>query len=319
MTDATSEGRSLAEAIKERARALGFEQCGVTHAGPIERRQALLDWLARGEHGAMAYMARDPERRCDPRTVWPAARTVVVVGMNYYTESDADAAGPDQAVFARYARGDDYHEVVVPRLRELLAFVRARCGEHVEGRAYSDTGPFLERELAWRAGIGWFGKNTMLIDTRRGSYFVIGLLLLNIDLPPDAPARGGCGTCRRCIDACPTRAIVEPYRLDARRCLSYLTIESRDPIPDDLAGFVGNRVFGCDICQEVCPFNRRATPTAEPAFQPRAWTRAPRLQDLMRLDEEQFRAAFRRSPVKRARWAGLRRNVAAAMHRQTPG
>lgn len=309
----TEPGARLASAIKAGAQALGFDQCGITHAGPIERRQAFLDWLARGDHGAMAYMARDPDRRCTPTAVWPDARSIVVVGMNYYTESEAETADPDRPVFARYARGDDYHEVIVPRLLLLLERIRAESSLPIAGRVYTDTGPFLERELAWRAGVGWFGKNTMLIDTRRGSYFLLGLLLLDIDLPCDQPAQGGCGTCRRCIDACPTRAITAPYRLDARRCIAYLTIESRDPIPDELAARMGNRVFGCDICQEVCPFNRRATPTTEPAFQPRAYLRTARLTDLNRMDAETFRAVFRKSPVKRAKWAGLRRNVTAAL------
>ncbi len=303
---------ALAASINEHARALGFQRCGITHAGPVEHRDAFLAWLERGDHAGMAYLAREPERRCDPRIAWPEARSIVVVGMDYGAAPEAEP-DPERAVFARYARGDDYHDVIVPRLRELLEFIRAEAGEPVEGRPYTDTGPFLERELAHRAGLGWFGKNTMLIDTRRGSWFLIGLLLLNVDLPADEPARGGCGTCTRCLDACPTGALTAPYSLDAHRCISYLTIEHRDAIPADLAAKMGNRVFGCDICQEVCPFNRRATPTAEPAFQPRDATQNRSLADLLNLTDEEFRSGFKNSPLKRAKRRGLLRNAAAAL------
>jgi len=301
----------------------------------------------------MGYMARNPDRRLDPSQLLPGAKSIVVVGMNYYTESDADTSDPDRAIFARYARGDDYHDVMTPRLRVLLAFIKELCpfvsdgwerpstststststagndqlstlnsqlSTPTDGRVYVDTGPVLEREVAQLAGLGWFGKNTMLINTRRGSYFLLGEIILNLPLPPDSPAEGSCGTCRACIDACPTQAIVEPFKLDARRCISYLTIELKGPIPNEFHGKIGNRVFGCDICQEVCPFNqRRARPTDEPAFQPRESTTAPRLADLADLTEEQFRRRFRRSPVKRAKHHGLMRNVKAAKYAFGPG
>jgi epoxyqueuosine reductase len=300
----------LSKTIKARAFSLGFDLCGIAPAVPSAFRAEFRSWIERGMHGEMGYMARDPERRLEPELVLPGARSIVVVAMNYYTESEPES--PDQAVFARYARGDDYHDVMLPRLKELLAWIREVRPE-AEGKCYVDTGPILEREVARRAGIGWFGKNTMLINTRRGSWFLLGELLLTLPLVPDEPAMGGCGTCTRCLDACPTGAIVRPYEVDARRCISYLTIEQKGPIPVELAEKMGNRIFGCDICQEVCPFNeRRAVPTDEPAFHPRPSTIRPKLADLLEMTEEEFRAKFKRSPVKRAKWQGLLRNAAAS-------
>ncbi len=304
---------NLAQAVKERALTLGFDLCGIAPAVPSAFKAEYRSWIERGMHGEMGYMARVPERRLDPQLVLPGAQSIVVVAMNYYTESEADTDDPERALFARYARNDDYHDVMLPRLKELLAWIQER-EPSAEGRAYVDTGPILEREVARRAGIGWFGKNTMLINTRRGSWFLLGEILLTLPLPPDEPAMGGCGTCTRCIDACPTGAIVKPYEVDARRCISYLTIEQKGPIPVELAANMGNRIFGCDICQEVCPFNeRRATATAEPAFQPRASATAPLLADLLEMSEDEFREKFCGSPVKRAKWKGLMRNVAAAV------
>lgn len=318
----------LAARIKERARELGFDLCGIAPAEPSAFKAEFRQWLERGFHGEMGYMARNPERRLDPRLVLPGASSIVVVAMNYYTESEADTDDPESAVFARYARNEDYHDVMTPRLKELLSFIkelapfvppRPNSGEPTaqratEGRVYVDTGPILEREVAQRAGIGWFGKNTMLINTRGGSYFLLGEILLNLPLPPDVPAVGGCGTCTACIDACPTKAIVRPFEVDARRCISYLTIELKGPIPDEFHGKLGNRIFGCDICQECCPFNdRRAAPTEEPAYQPREATTSPLLTALAAMTEEEFRKQFKGSPVKRAKWWGLMRNVAAAL------
>jgi len=311
----------LAEEIKERAGAVGFDLCGIAPAAPSAFKAEFRAWLAKGYHGEMGYMARDPDRRLDPSQLLPNAKSIVVVAMNYYTGSEGDTDDPrgalpsrrSRACFARYARNEDYHDVMGKRLRELLAFVKER-EPAAEGKVYVDTGPILEREVAQRAGIGWFGKNTMLINTRRGSYFLLGELLLNLPLPPDSPAEGNCGTCTRCLDACPTGAIVRPYELDARRCLSYLTIELKGPIPEEFAGQMGNRVFGCDICQEVCPFSRRrSVPTTEPAFQPREATMAPHLVDMLQMTPEEFRQKFKGSPVKRAKRRGLLRNVAAAL------
>lgn len=300
----------LTSAIKERALALGFDLCGIAPAVPSAFKAEFRSWIERGMHGEMGYMARDPERRLDPELVLPGARSIVVVAMNYFTESEQES--PKQAVFARYARNDDYHEVMLPRLKELLAWIR-EVQPDAEGKCYVDTGPILEREVAQRAGIGWFGKNTMLINTRRGSWFLLGEILLTLPLVPDEPAMGGCGTCTRCLDACPTGAIVRPYEVDARRCISYLTIEQKGPIPAELAAKMGSRIFGCDICQEVCPFNvRRATPTDEPAFQPREVTMSS-LAQLATITESEFREKFKGSPVKRAKWRGLMRNATACL------
>lgn len=308
-----SDWAELAVRVKERAHALGFDLCGIAPAVPSAFKEAYRSWLARGYHGEMAYLARDPERRLDPALVLPDAQSIVVVGMNYYTGADPDVP-EDRAIFARYARNEDYHDVLTPRLRDLLSWLREATDGAAEGRVYVDTGPILEREAAQRAGLGWFGKNTMLINTRRGSYFLLGELLLNLPLPSDAPAEGGCGTCTRCLDACPTGALVRPYELDARRCISYLTIEQKGAIPAERAAEMGNRVFGCDICQEVCPFNmRRAAPTDESAFQAREAAQFPLLTDLLGMTEEAFRAGFKGSPVKRAKHRGLRRNAAASL------
>ncbi|MCC6728506.1 MAG: tRNA epoxyqueuosine(34) reductase QueG [Chthonomonadales bacterium] len=303
---------TLADEVKRQAGALGFELCGIARCEPSAFRAEVTRWLEGGRHGEMGYMARDPERRLDPARVLPGAHSIVSVGMNYY--AGPDEPGPTTAVFARYARNLDYHDVMAGRLRGLLAWLRERCGPGADGRVYVDTGPLLEREVACRAGLGWFGKNTMLINTRRGSYFLLGELLTTVALAPDAPARGGCGACTRCIDACPTGAIVRPYQVDARLCISYLTIEQKGSIPGHLAERMGARVFGCDICQEVCPFNeRRAVATAEPALMPRESTSRVNVTDLLALGDEAFREGYRKSPVKRAKRRGLLRNAAAAL------
>lgn len=311
----------LSLAVKARARELGFDLVGVTSAEPSAFAEEYRDWIARGYAGEMEYLARNLQRRLDPRELLPDARSIIVVGMNYYTDAEegpgTPAPDPDRAVFARYARGDDYHDVMTARLRELLAFLQEEAGEGATGRVYVDAGPLLEREVARRAGLGWFGKNTMLINTRRGSYFFLGEIVTNVLLEPDEPAVGGCGTCTRCLDACPTAAIVAPFQVDARRCLSYLTIEIKGAIPEELRPALsdaGNRIFGCDICQEVCPFNlRRSIPTSEPAFQPREAAFSLRLAALLLMDAEEFRENFKGSPVKRAKRRGLLRNLAVAL------
>jgi epoxyqueuosine reductase len=306
---------TLTEKLKQRAHELGFDLVGVTDAVPSVFAEPYRQWLADGCAGEMDYLNRSLDRRFDPREILPGARSIVSVGMNYYTESEP--AGPHDAVFARYARGGDYHDVMTPRLRLLLEYLQAEAGPDTIGRVYVDTGPVLEREVAWRAGLGWFGKNTMLINTKRGSYFLLGELITNVALRPDMPADGGCGTCTRCIDACPTGAITEPYRVDARRCISYLTIELKGAIPPELVphiGAAGNRVFGCDICQEVCPFCiKRSVPTGEPAFQPRDVTINSMVSDVLYLTEQEFRVKFKASPVKRAKRRGLLRNAAMAV------
>jgi epoxyqueuosine reductase len=301
--------------VKEQARAVGFDMAGVAAAGPAATRGAYRDWLAAGMAGEMGYMARDPERREDPTVVLPEARAVVVVALRYCPADEAveERADSRRGQVARYALGDDYHDVMLARLRDLLSRVRARYGEEVAGRPYVDTGPMLERDLAQRAGLGWFGKNTNLLHRRLGSYFFLGALLLGLELAPDVPASAHCGTCRRCLDACPTGAFVAPYVLDARLCISYLTIELKGSIPRELRPLVGNWIYGCDICQEVCPWNRKAPAAEEPAFRPRADLQAPELIPLLRMTDAEFRERFRGSPIKRTKRRGLLRNVAVAL------
>jgi epoxyqueuosine reductase len=252
--------------------------------------------------------------------------SVVVLAQNYYQEDSPGIPGDlSRGVVARYARGEDYHDVLKDRLRELLGWLRQEApgrglAENVRGLAYVDTGPILERDLAQRAGLGWFGKNTMILHSRRGSYLFLGLLLLDLPLPADPPFEADrCGTCRACLDSCPTGALLGRDEngapvMDARRCISYLTIELKGPIPRELRRSLGNRIFGCDICQEVCPWNRRfARPTTEPAYQAGADTDGPGLMELMGLSEEEFASRFSGSPVKRAKRRGLLRNVAVAL------
>ncbi len=326
--------QSLTTKLKDRAKELGFDLVGVAGAEPSVFAEEYRDWISQGMHGEMGYLERNLERRLDSRELIPDARSILVVGMNYYVEdTETPLSPPDEplpsnlpsssptnnshkAIFARYARGDDYHEVMTAKLRQLLAYLKEVAGEDAEGKVYVDTGPILEREVARRAGIGWFGKNTMLINSWRGSWFLLGEIVTNVVLEIDNPAAGGCGTCTKCLDACPTGAIIEPFKVDARRCLSYLTIELKGDIPEEFHPALsanGARVFGCDICQEVCPFNiRRASPASEPAFQPREITLNSTVADLLLLTEEEFRIQFKGSPVKRAKHRGLMRNAAAA-------
>ncbi len=323
----------LAVLIKARAQELGFDLVGITDAEPSAFAAEYRDWIAQGYAGEMEYLTRNLERRLDPRELVRDARSIIVVGMNYFTEEEEKRRGEEETedsdndtnneqqidigVFARYARGEDYHDVMTARLKELLAYVKECAGEYADGRVYVDAGPILEREVARRAGLGWYGKNTMLINTRRGSYFFLGEIVTNVALAIDNPAVGGCGTCTRCLDACPTGAIIEPYKIDARRCLSYLTIELKGDIPEEFRPALadaGNRIYGCDICQEVCPFNeRRSSATEEPAYQPRAVTSTPRLTGLLMMDDDTFRREFKGSPVKRAKRRGLLRNAAVAL------
>ena len=324
----TMDPAALSAAVKARAGELGFDLVGVTGAEPSAFAEEYRDWVAQGYAGEMEYLTRNLHRRLDPGELLPNARSIIVVGMNYYTDAEegpgSPPADPDCALFARYARGDDYHDVMTKRLRELLRFLQEQAGPEAEGRVYVDAGPILEREVAQRAGLGWFGKNTLLINTKRGSYFFLGEIVTNVALEFDTPALGGCGTCTRCLDACPTGAILEPYKVDSRRCLSYLTIELKGAIPEEFHPALsasGNRVYGCDICQEVCPFNRTHSaaryptlfPTEEPAFQPRDVTISSSVTDLLYLTEEEFREKFKGSPVKRAKRRGLLRNTATAL------
>jgi epoxyqueuosine reductase len=281
--------------------------------GPAETAATFEAWIAAGHQGEMDYLARGAELRADTRRPEPGMRTALVVALDY---GGKQPSGP----VARYARGDDYHRVMWDKLESLLAWVRAERGDAVRGRAYVDTGPILERDLARRAGLGWFGKNTMLINPRMGSFFFIGALFLELDLVPDAPFTDEhCGTCTRCLDACPTQAFVSPGVMDARRCLSYLTIESRSAIPAEFASAVGDHLYGCDVCQDVCPWNVRfAKPEpSDAALAARAWLETADTValagELLAMDEATYRERFRGSAMKRAKLTGLQRNASAVL------
>jgi epoxyqueuosine reductase len=295
----------LAARVKATGRQLGFDLVAIGSAEPPEHGVAFEAWLEAGYAGDMAYLERGRARRLRPRLVLPGARSVISVALNYY--QGPGAPGPSHV--ARYAWGEDYHRVMGPRLRALKADLET-AAPGTAGRVYVDTGPLLERDLAARAGLGWIGKNTMLLHPDLGSFFFIGLVLTTAELAPDVPLADRCGTCRRCLDACPTQAFVAPYVLDARRCISYLTIEHRGPIPVEYWPRIGTRAFGCDVCQDVCPWNRHAPVTAEPAFLPRE---LPTLTELAMLDDARYQEHLRGSPLKRARRQGLARNAAVAL------
>ena len=318
---------TLAAEIKEQARNLGFDLVGVASVEPSVHMDLYRAWIEDGVHGDMGYLSRVDAvaRRADLERTLPRLKAAVVVGHDYYQEDPSGVPDdPARAVVARYARGRDYHNVIKKRLLKLHRWIESRAGGPVVGRAYVDTGPILERELATRAGLGWFGKNTMLIDPKRGSYFFLGILLLDLELDTDEPfTEDHCGTCRKCLDACPTGALLgrdadgAPV-MDARRCISYLTIEHRGAIPMELRPLMGNRVYGCDICQEVCPWNEKfAEVGPEPAYRAKEGLDGPELVELadrlLAVDDEGFREMFRGSPMKRARRAGLLRNVCVAL------
>ncbi len=299
--------------LKACARNLGFDLVGVARAGPAPSADRYEEWIRAGRAATMAYLARPDaiEKRRDVRNLWPEARSIIVVAMNYYTGEHPPPDDQPRGRVARYAWGEDYHEVIAERLRALLEFLNQEAGRPVRGKIYVDTGPVLERAWAMQAGLGWIGKNSMLIHPRLGSYLFLGVLLVDLDLEPDPPFPfDHCGTCTRCIDACPTGCIRLDRTLEAERCLSYLTIERREGIPEDLRPAIGDWLFGCDICQEVCPWNQRfARPTPESAFQPWEGIARMRLTEVLQMNEAAFRARFRRSAIRRAKWRGLVRNA----------
>ena len=303
---------NLTERVFAAAREEGFNHCAAAPIQSLAAAGRLQEWLAAQMHGSMAWLARDPERRGDPTLIVPEARTVLVVARNYFT-GHAPAEETGRARISRYAWGDEYHDVLRQAVRRLYDQIRT-LAPGAAGRYYVDTGPVMEKAWAEVAGLGWIGKHTNVIRTGEGSWFFLGAILLDVQLDYGRPASNRCGTCTACIDVCPTDAIVAPYVLDARRCISYLTIENRGPIPRAFRGPMGNRVFGCDDCQDVCPWNRFAVPGASAAaFAPRPDNQAPLLTELFQLDLDGFRERFRRSPVKRARFEGFRRNVAVAL------
>ena len=313
-TYSENDKRKLTAQIKHKARGMGFSPVGVAPAGPPEHWGFYLDWLAKGYAGQMEYLVRNLDRRSHPGKVLPGARTVLCVGMNYDQERGAEPADErPRGRISRYARGDDYHDLMNARLKRLLGWIQT-LDPGVKGRVYVDTGPVLERDFAARAGLGWFGKHTNLIHKRKGSWFFLGEILLTVPLVYDRPVADHCGTCTLCMDACPTDAIPQPYVLDSNRCISYLTIELKGAIPRPYREKMGDWIYGCDICQEVCPWNRKqARPTAEPSLKARAGLDAPELDELLSMDQTTFSRRFRGSPIKRARRRGLLRNAAVAL------
>ena len=317
-----------AERIKAKAQQIGFDLCGVAPADKYPELDFLPEWLARGYAGEMAWMSRNADRRADVRHVVAGARSVIVTGTIYNPvrlkpDSTDDvgpiqrwgppSGGPSDAVIARYALGDDYHDVLKERLNALLAWMRAESPEPFDARAYVDTGPVQERVYAQYAGLGWIAKNTCLINAEHGSFLFLAEIITTLALETDAQALEQCGSCRRCLDACPTGALVDAGVLDSTRCISYLTIELRGSIPEPLRPAIGNHVYGCDICQDVCPHNYPASVSSDPPWQPRQAFDLPRLVDLWRRPDADLRKLLKRSAMTRAKLTGLRRNIAVAI------
>jgi epoxyqueuosine reductase len=312
----------LKQLIKEKSRQLGFILAGVTSAEPPARFPIFEDWLKRGNHAGMEYLAKERSRirRADPKQILPECKSILVLAMPYTPVSTGGRVVPHDfrgayrdhnLRIASYALGDDYHEVIPPRLKQIVEFIEEQVGHPVPNRYYTDTGPILERELAVRAGLGWIGKNSMLINPKAGSTFLLAEILLGLELEPDETlVTDHCGTCSRCVAACPTQAILPDRTVDSRRCISYLTIENKGDIPEELRPQIGNWVFGCDVCQMVCPWNRFSAPAAsaleaDPALRPSALD--------LPLSSVEFNQRFKRSPIKRAKRRGYLRNLSIAI------
>jgi epoxyqueuosine reductase len=293
------------------AQQIGFDSCRIAACTAPAHATEFREWLRDGAHGEMHYMERGEEKRCDPQKVLPSARSIVVLALNYFQgEQVQTSEAAAKRKIARYAWGDDYHQVIESKLDKIDKFLRDFGGQQ---KCYVDTGPILERDHAAQAGIGWHGKNTMLIDERLGTWFFLAEILTTLELPPDQSVADRCGTCERCIKACPTGAITAPHRLDARRCISYLTIELKGSIPLELRPLVGDRIFGCDDCLDACPWNRFAQISHETAFAARHSTIGMSLREYLELTDAEFRAVFKNSPIIRIKRRGFLRNVCVAL------
>ncbi len=294
-------------AIKQKAHDLGFEEIGISKAEFLNDEAKKLEaWLNNNHQGEMAYMANHFDMRTDPRKLVPGAKSVISLSYNYYTEAEQE--DPKAPKISKYAYGRDYHKVVRKKLKALLQFVQEEIGD-VDGRAFVDSAPVMERVWAQKSGLGWIGKNTLLLTKRKGSYFFLAELILDLELDYDGPVKDHCGSCTKCIDACPTDAIYAPYQMDASKCISYLTIELKDKIPSQFKGKMEGWMYGCDICQEVCPINAKSKNHQEPQFNPREELLRKERQEWEEITEEVFTKLFEGSPVKRTKYAGLKRNI----------
>jgi len=305
-----SPNETKAELLR-RAAAIGFDSCRIAPAAAPRHREQFHAWLESGFAAEMDWIGRGAEKRSDPQKVLPSARSVIVLALNYWQgEEEKEAGGRENGRIARYAWGDDYHELMEKKLRELDSFLTSAGGQQ---KFYVDTGPVLERDFAAEAGIGWHGKSTMLLNRQLGTWFFLAEIFTTLELPFDPPQVARCGSCTRCIDACPTGAITAPHQLDSRRCISYLTIELKGSIPVELRPMIGDRIYGCDDCLDACPWNRFAQVSREAAFSARPAVTQMRLRDFLALDEEQFRNMFRGSPIRRVKRRGFLRNVCVAL------
>ncbi|MEL7586837.1 MAG: tRNA epoxyqueuosine(34) reductase QueG [Prolixibacteraceae bacterium] len=300
--------RNQTKLIRQKAKDLGFQACGFSRADFLAEEESRLEsWLEQGMHGEMEYMSRNREKRLDPRLLFEGARSVVSLLLNYYPSQNQ--SDPQAPVLSKYAYGTDYHFVLKEKLQALLQYIQENIAP-CNGRAFTDSAPVLDKAWAHHAGLGWIGKNTNLISVEHGSFFFIGELILDLELEPDRKVVADrCGTCTRCLDACPTQAIVAPYRVDARKCISYQTIELKGDLDEKLKGKFENRVFGCDICQDVCPWNLKSEPHNEAAFEPHPRLMQLSLREWMEMDQPLFDELFRKSAVKRTKFAGLKRNL----------
>jgi epoxyqueuosine reductase len=300
--------------IKRRAAELGFDLCGIAPAAAHPELRFFDEWLARGYAGEMSYLARSADRRADVRRIVPSAQTVIVVAALYNTDTPYSVACADQerAHIARYAWGDDYHDVLAKRLEALVGWMHEQVTDRFEACWYVDTGPVQERVYAQHAGLGWIGKNSCVINPDIGSWILLGEIICSLPLAVDPPALDQCGTCTLCLDACPTKAIVDPGVVDSTRCISYLTIEKRGDIPEALRAGVGTHVYGCDVCQEVCPWNQGAPVSRDPAWRPRPAWDARSIAELREMPDADLQRALKGSAMKRTKAAGLRRNVSIA-------
>jgi len=301
--------------IKAEAKRLGFLSCGISEAGFLEEEAPRLEaWLKKGMHGEMAYMENYFDKRLDPRKLVPGAKSVISLLYNYYPSEEQRG---DSFKISKYAYGEDYHQVIKGKLRQLLEYIQEEIGQ-VHGRAFVDSAPVLDKAWAARSGLGWIGKNANLLSRQVGSFYFIAELIVDLDLETDPPTTDHCGSCTACLDACPTQAIVKPYVVDGSRCISYFTIELKDEIPKSFRGSFDDWIFGCDICQDVCPWNRFSKPHSEPRFEPKTELLEFGKRDWEKLTEEVFRKVFRKSAVKRTKFKGLKRNIAFLTDREQP-